>query len=468
MRRKITDKLVAWKQKTRNRLPLLLYGARQVGKTYIIQSFGSSNYKNTIYINFERMPIVASYFDGDISPNRIIRLLESFFNEKIIPETTLIIFDEIQACERALTSLKYFAEEAPEYHVIGAGSLLGVAINRGQFSFPVGKVEMLTMYPLNFEEFLMAISHSHYIDQIKNHFLENTPIPAPIHNDLLEKFRTYIVTGGMPAVINEYLNVGSLINITEVQNNILNSYVADMSKYADNNEMIKIKGTFDSIPAQLYKDNKKFQYKLIRKGATANLFGASIEWLLQAGILIKCQKVEHGNKPINVFADLSSFKIYMSDVGLLIAKTNIDYREILRYEIESTFKGGLIENYVAQTLVSQGHKIYYWESNSKAEVDFVIHSAGKIIPVEVKSNKSTKSKSLEVFKERYKPEYAIRISANNFGYANNIKSIPLYAAFCITLEEGHGEDYLKVQDDIYDELSLEQIYEKASSSWGKK
>ncbi|OGO86778.1 MAG: ATPase [Clostridiales bacterium GWE2_32_10] len=431
MKRKITEKLVKWKEKTNNRLPLLIYGARQVGKTYIIQEFGLAYYKNTVYVNFERMPIVSNFFDGDISPNRIIGLLESFFNEKIIPESTLIIFDEIQACERALTSLKYFAEEAPEYHIIGAGSLLGVAINRGRFSFPVGKVEMITMYPLDFEEYLLATGGKYYVDEIRKHFNENMTMPEAMHNDLIENFKKYLVIGGMPAVINEYLNTKSLVSVAETQNYILNSYIADMSKYADNNEMVKIKGTYDSIPTQLYKENTKFQYKLIKKGASANLFGASIDWLIQAGIVIKGQKVEQGNRPLVVFADLSAFKIYMSDVGLLTTKANLGYKEILSYDIISTFKGGLIENYVAQTLMASNHNIYYWESNSKAEVDFVIQTDEAIIPIEVKANTTNKSKSLDVFMERYKPDYAIRISAKNFGYANKIKSVPLYATFCI-------------------------------------
>lgn len=431
MKRKITKKLLTWKKKGMSRLPLLIYGARQVGKTYSIQDFAMNNYKNYVYVNFEQMAIVSSFFEGDLSPKRIISLLEGHLNVKILPEQTLIIFDEIQACERALTSLKYFAEEAPEYPIISAGSLLGVAVNRGSHSFPVGKVEMLTMYPLDFEEFLEALNKGFYIKEIKDKFLNNEPMPIAMHNELIELFRKYLCVGGMPAVINDYLRTNDLNSVAEIQNYIINSYIADMAKYTQNNETIKVRSTYDSIPAQLYKENKKFQYKVIKKGASTNLFGTSIEWLVEAGIVIKCKKVEQGNNPLNVFVDLSAFKIYMSDVGLLISKANFEYAKVLTYEINSVFKGGLVENYVAQTLLANNHTIFYWESNSRAEVDFVIEIKGNVIPIEVKANLSNKAKSLKVFQEKYHPKYMIRLSAKNFGYVNNIKSVPLYAAFCI-------------------------------------
>ncbi len=434
MERKITKSMLAWKNGDKNatRQPLLIYGARQVGKTYIMQEFGHDYYKNTVYINFERMPHLAVYFENDISPNVIIPKLETVLNVKIIPEDTLVIFDEIQACERALTSLKYFAEEAPEYHVAAGGSLLGVAVNRDKYSFPVGKVKMLTLYPFDFEEFLWAIDKKHYAVDIRDCFAQNRSMPDIHHEELLSIYRQYLVVGGMPAVIKEYISSNSLTNVSSVQDNILNSYLADMGKYATKSESMKIESSYNSMPFQLAKENKKFQYKLIRKGATANLFGESIQWLISAGVVIKCDKIEHGKTPLEIFRDISAFKLYMSDIGLYIAKSGMFNLEVLNGNYDSTFKGALAESYVAQNLIANGHKVYYWESNATAEVDFVIQSAkGKVVPVEVKSGGNVKAKSLGVFMSRYENEQGIRISAKNFGLENNIKSVPLYAVFCI-------------------------------------
>ncbi|MDD2483793.1 MAG: DUF4143 domain-containing protein [Eubacteriales bacterium] len=436
MKRKIMDDLMDWKEKGAgsgtNRLPLLIYGARQVGKTYAMREFGRSCYKNQIYINFERMETIAAYFDGDISPKTLIPVLEAVGGSKIIPGETLIIFDEIQSCERALTSLKYFAEEAPEQHVIAAGSLLGVALNRGKYSFPVGKVKILNMYPLDMEEYLWAQGEELLTKEIRNCYENNHPMPTLLHEDLLNKYTHYLITGGMPAVVKDYIENRSVNSSTELQEDVLNSYIADMTKYTTSGENMRIKSSYDSMPAQLAKENKKFQYKLIRKGATANLFGEAIEWLITAGIVLKCSKVNSGLAPLEVQKDLSSFKLYMSDVGLYRAKAKLLPEEILLGNFDSSFKGAMAENYVAQSLVANKHTIYYWESNSQAEVDFVIRDrSGKVIPVEVKYNDNVRSKSLSVFCKRYESEYAIRVSAKNFGFENDIKSVPLYATYCI-------------------------------------
>ena len=431
MRRRLIYELVQWKNMEKDRMPLVLYGARQVGKTYLLQNFAEEYYKNSIYVNFERMPIVAEMFSGDLSPERIITYLERFFGVEVIPGDTLIIFDEIQMCERALTSLKYFSEEAPEYHVMAAGSLLGVAVNREKYSFPVGKVIMKTLYPLGFDEFLEAIGKEHYVMLINEHGKTFAPIPEETHKELLEWYRLYLYIGGMPASVREYTNQGTLNNIPEIQNMILNSYLADMSKYADNNESAKIRGAFQSLPVQLSKENKKFQYKLIRRGATANLFGESIDWLLMAGIVWKCNKVERGEIPLAMFQDLSAFKLYVSDTGLLTAMMSLMPQNILNGEMSDTLKGALTENYVAQVLGTRNYPLYYWEADGRSEVDFVIQRDGKVIPVEVKYHVNTKAKSLGVFMKRYDCEYAIRISGRNFGLENQIKSIPLYAAFLI-------------------------------------
>ncbi|MDD3416991.1 MAG: AAA family ATPase, partial [Lachnospiraceae bacterium] len=284
MKRILWEELLQWKQMTVNRMPLVLYGARQVGKTYLLQQFGREQFKNTIYVNFERMPIVSEYFDGNLNPDRIVRLLEEYFQDKIIPDETLLIFDEVQACERALTSLKYFCEEAPEYHVTAAGSLLGVAVNREKYSFPVGKIIIKTLYPLRFDEFLMACGQEHLISIVREHFETLTEMPESMHKELKLLLQRYLFVGGMPAAVKKYIEEKSMINVPEMQQMIVDSYTADMAKYATVSESTKIRGAYLSLPAQLAKDNKKFQYKLIRKGATAGLFGDSIGWLTMAGV----------------------------------------------------------------------------------------------------------------------------------------------------------------------------------------
>ncbi len=432
MERNIMQDLIQWKDMTANRMPLVLYGVRQVGKTYILQELGDRFFGNMIYVNFERMNVVAEYFQGELSPDRIIRLLEEYFGQKIVPGRTLIIFDEIQACERALTSLKYFCEEAPEYHIAAAGSLLGVAINREKYSFPVGKVIMKTLYPLRFDEFLRAVGKAYFIDLILEHFAGMAAMPADIHQEILEWYYRYLYIGGMPAVINEYLNRESLVNVPEVQGLILNSYTADMAKYTTDSESTRIKNAYGSMPAQLAKENKKFQYKLIRKGATAGIFGDSIAWLVFSGVVLRCDRVSRGNVPLIAFRDVSAFKLYLSDVGLLSAFSGITPEGIIRHELSELYRGSLTENYVAQTLVSGGYELYYWTSDSPpAEVDFVIQKKGCVVPIEVKSGENVRSKSLKHFSNMYMPEKIIRLSEKNFGTEGNIDAVPLYAAFCI-------------------------------------
>lgn len=426
------DKLIKWKSKESDRMPLIMHGARQVGKTFIIREFGKRFYKNTIYVNFETNLLASSYFENDISPERIIRYLEAAFNEAIIPGETLIIFDEIQVSERALTSLKYFYEEASEYHIVAAGSLLGVAINREKYSFPVGKVDSVTLYPLDFEEFLWALGKEMLSGEITNSFNKNEHLPEVLHIQALELYKLYLIIGGMPAPVRKYQETGKLIEIADIQNRILNDYIADMSKYATNTESVKIRSAYNSIPSQLAKDNKKFQYKIVGKGGSASMFGVAIDWLSFSGVVMKCQKIEHALMPIAVYADLSSFKLYMGDVGLLTMKSGLAYQTILSsFDIDNTFLGALTENYVAEALATKGYNLFYWESKSSAEVDFILQKEDKIIPIEVKAGIHTRSKSLSVFIEKYKVEYSIRISAKNFGFENNIKSVPLYAVYNI-------------------------------------
>ena len=432
MERNMMQELISWKNIQKNRMPLLLYGVRQVGKTYILREFGDRYFKNTIYINFERMKIVAGYFEGELNPVRITHLLEEYFEQKIVPEETLLIFDEIQECERALTALKYFCEEAAEYHIAAAGSLLGVAINRKKYSFPIGKVMIKTLYPLRFDEFLNALGQKHLVGLIKEHFEQMIEMPEEIHQELLYWYERYLYIGGMPAAVNQYMERESFINVPEVQNLILNAYIADMAKYTSDNESTKIRNSFLSMPAQLAKENKKFQYKLIRKGATAGLFGDSIAWLVFAGVVLSCDKITRAEIPLAAFKDVSAFKLYMPDVGLLSSFTGILWENIVKNQLSDLYKGALAENYVAQTLKSSGYELYYWTSDSPAaEVDFLIQKEGKILPIEVKSGKNVSAKSLKHFQKMYEPKKVIRLSEKNFGTDGNVYAVPLYAVFCI-------------------------------------
>ena len=430
MKREIINDLIKWKN-DKNRKPLIVHGARQVGKTYIIKEFGKEYFDNLIYVNFETNKELCNEINDNIDAKYIINKLELFYGEKIIPSETLIFFDEIQSNERALTSLKYFYENAPEYHIIAAGSLLGVAINRENYSFPVGKVQMINMYPLSFKEFLVSLGRESLIGEIKTHYNNNEKIDNEIHELCLELYRTYLIVGGMPEVVDTYLKEGKIISTIDVQSVILDSYERDMTKYANSSESNRIISAFDSIPVQLAKDNQKFQYKIISKGGSSSIFGSSILWLKNSGIVNQVFKVTP-QIPLEMYKDLSSFKLYMSDVGLFVNKAKYPLYHIdLKVQPTMISMGPLTENYVANELKINGYELYYWESNGIAELDFLIQKDTDIIPIEVKSNIHTKSRSLDLYKKEYNPKYSIRISEKNFGFENNIKSVPLYSVFCI-------------------------------------
>lgn len=432
MKRKIVTDLIKWKENPK-RMPLILNGARQVGKTYILKEFANEYYENLVYVNLETNTSVNGYFDEDISSFRIIQYLETICNERIIPGKTLIILDEIQSCARALLSLKNFCEDAPEYHVVAAGSLLGVAINREKYSFPVGKVDELTMFPLDFEEFLWAYNKDILSNLIRQHYLTLSPLPIAIHNQAINHYKEYLIVGGMPAVVKEFIDSGSFLAAADIQGKILNEYIADMAKYADNSTSVKIRGCYNSIPTQLAKENKKFQYKIVQKGATATIFGESIDWLIFAGIVLKCQKIDHGYIPISAYSDFSDFKLYLGDVGLLTLKSGMPQQILISaIEPDNVFIGAMTENYVAQALHCNSFPLYYWKNNNTAELDFVLQIETDVIPVEVKKGIHTKSISMNMFMKKYNSPYAIRFSQKNFGFENKIKSIPLYAVFCLT------------------------------------
>ncbi len=431
MYRKIMNYLEEWRQSP-HRKPLILQGARQVGKTYSLLAFGRNHYENVAYFNFETNPKLNATFDEDISPAYLIPILSHIAGQTIVREKTLIIFDEVQLCERALTSLKYFCEDAPDYHIVVAGSLLGVAVNRTEFSFPVGKVDIKTMYPMDMEEFMLALGEDDLVERIRECFQNDAPLPSALHDKAMLLYRQYLVVGGMPECVLQFAQTKDYILVRHTQDTILTSYLNDMSKYNTANEIKKTRLTYDNITVQLSKKNTRFQYKLIKKGGRASEFENAIEWLTLSGIVSQVYRVEQIKKPLENYRDIDAFKIYVSDLGLLCAKKDLAADDIL-YMVEelSDFKGGMAENYVNTQLVMNGYRTYYWESERGAEIDFIIQRDGQLIPIEVKSADNTKAKSLKVYMETYKPAYAIKISAKNFGFEDGKKTVPLYAVFCI-------------------------------------
>ena len=431
MYRKIMGFLEEWKN-SEQRKPLILQGARQVGKTYSILEFGRTHYENVAYFNFETNPKLNETFEENISPEYLVPILSHIAGQTIVREKTLIVFDEVQLCERALTSLKYFCEDAPDYHIIVAGSLLGVAVNRAKFSFPVGKVDMKTLYPMDMEEFMLAMGEDALVLQIKESFANDTPLPVALHDAAIRFYRQYLVVGGMPECVRQFSETKDYILIRHTQDTILLSYLNDMSKYNNLNEIKKTRLAYDNITVQLSRKNTRFQYKLIKKGGRASEFENAIEWLCLSGIVSQVFKVGQIKKPLENYRDIDAFKIYVSDLGLLCAKKDLAANDVL-YMVEeiNDFKGGMAENYVNVQLSINGYRTYYWESERGAEIDFVIQRDGKLIPIEVKSADNTKAKSLKVYMETYKPDYAIKLSTKNFGFEDGKKTVPLYAAFCI-------------------------------------
>ena len=423
--------LEAWKNSP-HRKPLILQGARQVGKTYAVLEFGRTHYDNVAYFNFETSPRLAQTFAEDISPDYLIPVLSHIAGQTIVRERTLIVLDEVQLCERALTSLKYFYEDAPEYHIIVAGSLLGVAVNREAFSFPVGKVDMKTMFPMDMEEFLLAVGEESLAQRIRACFDTDTPLPAALHEAAMQRYRQYLTVGGMPECVLQYAQTQDQVLVRHTQDTILAGYLNDMSKYNTQNEIKKTRLVYDNVTVQLSKKNTRFQYKLIKKGARAAEFENALEWLCLSGVISRVYRAEQVKKPLENYRDIDAFKVYVSDLGLLCAKKNLAAADILYMSEElNDFKGGMAENYAQTQLIANGYQTYYWESDRGAEVDFVIQREGRLIPIEVKSADNTRAKSLKVYMDTFAPDYAIKLSARNFGFEDGKKTVPLYAAFCI-------------------------------------
>lgn len=425
MKRKTYDDLLAWK-KSKNRKPLLIQGARQVGKTWLVNKFGKNEYKNYIRINFERDSTLATLFEKNLNPYKIIQSLGLYLGKKIESESTLIFFDEIQAAPRAVTSLKYFFEEAPEYNIIAAGSLLGVSVI-GQESFPVGKVNFLNLFPMTFTEFLHAMGEELlYEEIINNATLEK--FPEPIHEKLIDFLRQYMFIGGMPEVVQSWQSNEGINKVRMIQNDILESYQRDFSKYASAGQAIKTSELWNSVPTQLAKENKKFQYSNVRKKTRAITWESTIEWLKSAGLVHIVYNNTKPEIPLSGYCDRNKFKLYMLDVGILGAMLNLSSEIIIKQgELFSKYNGAFVENFVAQHLLSSGEKeLYYWASKSDAEVDFIININDNIIPIEVKSGTSKNLKSLKSYVDKYNPKIHVRTSPRNFHNSGTFYNIPLY------------------------------------------
>jgi predicted AAA+ superfamily ATPase len=428
MKRTAYSDLLVWKKRV-DRKPLLVQGARQVGKTYLLKEFGKNEYPDCVYLNFEEKPDVATLFQSNLTPVTLIEGLSAFVGRKIRPIETLIIFDEIQICQRAITSLKYFCEQAPDYHLIAAGSLLGISVGKNS-SFPVGKVDFLVLHPMSFFEYLESMNAALLREHLENKS-DCTPLADALHNQLMEMLRYYLFLGGMPAVVDSYVKNRDIREARRLQKNILDAYERDFSKYSTPSEAIRISEIWQSIPAQLIRENKKFLYSTIRKGARASAFESAIEWLRRAGLIILAQSLSTAKLPLRAYVDSGKFKAYMLDSGLLGALVDIEPKAVVIGDrILSEYNGAFTENYVATELVAgKNEQLYYWRSENIAEVDFVFGHDTRILPLEVKSGVSGGIKGLRVFSEKFKPARIYRTSPRNFTKDNDFVNIPLYAVY---------------------------------------
>jgi len=424
MKRALYKKLIVWKQ-DKYRKPLILRGARQVGKTYILNEF-AKEYANSLYVNFEKMPDVAPIFSQDIDPQNIINKLQILFNVTIEPEKTLVIFDEIQECPSALNSLKYFNEEANEYHIVSAGSLLGVKLKREK-GFPVGKVDFLDLKPLSFFEFLTAVGEERLLKILEN-ITDFEPINDSLHQKAILLLKQYFIVGGMPEAVSRFITQGDLEQVRKVQQSILDSYVLDFAKHALPSDVMKIMAIWESIPNQLAKENKKFIFSAIKHSARAREYESAIQWLADAGLVYKSYNISTPKIPIDSYADKNIYKIYMLDVGLLGCMSRLPTKVMINSEqLFIEFKGALTENFVAQELIAANFdKLYYWTSEGIAEVDFVLQHDLAIYPLEVKAGLSAHKKSLLSYNEKYQPKILSRATLMNLKKDGIVCNYPLY------------------------------------------
>ena len=419
------DKLIIWKN-SRDRKPLIIRGARQVGKTWLIKEFGKKEYSQTAYLNFESSKSLKNLFAIDFDIQRIITAIQIETDVQIDATNTLIIFDEIQECEGALNSLKYFFENAPQYHIIAAGSLLGVALHQ-HTSFPVGKVDFLELYPLNFAEFLLALNKKSLYNLLLSRDWE---LITSFKSKYIELLRQYYFIGGMPEAVNSFSLENNFTRVRTIQKNILNAYEQDFSKHAPHDIVPRIRMIWQSIPSQLSKENRKFIFGALKHGARAKEFEMAMAWLIDSGLIHKVQRVSKPAIPLIAYSYISAFKLYLVDVGLLGAMGDIDIKSIIEgNSIFQEFKGAMTEQYVLQQLMyRQELSIHYWSTEkSTAEVDFIIQFEGKVIPIEVKAEENLQSKSLKSYFQQYNPSVSIRTSMSDYRIDNWLTNIPLYA-----------------------------------------
>lgn len=409
----------------KNRKPLILKGARQVGKTWLMKEFGRNHFKYTAYVNFDNNKNMANVFEGDYDIGRILMAINIETGVKIHPKETLIIFDEIQESPKAIASLKYFCEEAPEYAVIAAGSLLGVAIHKG-ISFPVGKVDTLDLNPLSFREFLLAVGEEGLVRLIED---MDIPLIENFREKYIEWLKKYYFIGGMPEVVSSFVEERDFTEVRRLQKRIIEMYEADFSKHTTTNELPRIRMVWNSIPMQLAKENKKFFFGKIKEGARAKDFEIAIEWLLDCGLIKKVYNVSKPATPLKAYTEFSAFKLYLLDVGLLAAMSELDAKSILDGNaIFVEFKGALTEQYVLQQLIADTEytPYYYSETKSEGEIDFLIQKGTDIVPIEVKAEENLKAKSLRVYCDKFKPQIAIRTSMSNYREQDWMVNVPLY------------------------------------------
>ena len=425
MERSLIKKLVEWKEKS-NRKPLILKGVRQCGKTYLLKEFGKRHYESCAYFNFEENEALKTVFEKDYDTSRILFELGLYFGKAIEPGKTLLILDEIQECGRAITAMKYFCENAPEYHVVCAGSLLGIALQK-QLSFPVGKVDFLTLYPMSFSEFLRAAGTEALADFVQS-FKKGDNLPEVIGEKLATLLRQYYITGGMPEAVHTWCNTHSIEQVEVVQQAIINSYELDFAKHAPTKDFPKLSAIWRSIPEQLAKENTKFVFSHVKKGWRSKDLEDALEWLIAAGLVYKVCKIEKPFIPLSSYADDTSFKLYMADVGILRKLSKLPYEVVLDATAAyREFKGSMTENYVlCELLKSVDDTAYYWSSGNTAEVDFIIQCGTEIVPVEVKSERNVKARSLAEYRKKYMPKYSVKTSMKHETDGESVLNVPLY------------------------------------------
>ena len=425
MYRTAMEQLLKWKE-SKYRKPLIIEGARQVGKTWLMKEFGRQAYANTVYVNFDSNSVMAELFDSDLAPERLIMGLELYVGHKITAENTLLIFDEVQEVPRALTSLKYFCENAPQYHIVCAGSLLGIALHHGT-SFPVGKVNFLKLYPLSFGEFLTATGKERFAELLESRDFE---MITSFKTTYIEALKQYYFVGGMPEAVQSFAEDGDYNEVREIQKRILAAYEQDFSKHAPNEIVPKIRMIWNCIPSQLAKENKKFIYGLVREGARAKEYEAALLWLSDCGLVHKISRVNAAAVPLKAYEDLKAFKLFMADVGLLGCMAGLYQRTLLDgNDLFVEFKGALTEQYVCQQLktVKDLGVYYYTNDRGSCEVDFVADTGEWIIPVEVKAEANLKAKSLKTYHERFSPHVSVRTSMADYSREDWLMNLPLYA-----------------------------------------